>query len=129
MKLAILGSRSITDDALILKSVDKVVKELNPSCVLIGDAKGIDPTVAHYAQSHDIDIIRFLPYHLLDPTSNFDSKYFFVRTKQLINNADALLAIWNTHSKGTEYAIKYAQKLEIPVKVVKVPPKTQFVYS
>ena len=118
MRLAIIGSRSITDDAFILKTVDKHVKELNPSCILIGDAKGIDPAVAHYAQSHEIDIIRFLPYHLLDPTSNFDSKYFFVRTKQMIDNADKVLAIWDTRSKGTEYGIKYSQKRSLPVMVV-----------
>lgn len=38
----------------------------------------------------------------------------------MINNADRVLAIWNTKSKGTEYGIKYSQK-EIPVSVVKVP--------
>ena len=122
MKLAIIGSRSIEDDALVLKEIDRSVKELNPSCILMGQAQGPDPATTHYAESHNIDIIRFLPYHLLDVKANFDSKYFFIRTKQILNNADALLAIWNTYSKGTEYAIKYAQKLEIPVRVVKVPP-------
>lgn len=121
MKLAIIGSRNIVDDALVLREVDKSVKELKPSCILMGQAQGPDPAISHYAQSHDIDIVRFIPYHLLDYKANFDSKYFFIRTKQLLNNADALLAIWNTYSKGTEYAIKYAQKLEIPVRVVKVP--------
>ena len=53
--------------------------------------------------------------------TSFNSKYFFIRTKQILNNADELLAIWDTNSKGTEYAIKYAQKLGIPVKVVKIP--------
>jgi nucleoside phosphorylase len=123
MKLAIIGSRSIVDDKLVLETIDKHAKEVNPTVILMGSALGIDPTIAHYARSHDIDIVKFLPYHLIDPTVNFDSKYFFIRTKQLLNNADGLLAIWNTYSKGTEYAIKYAQKLEIPVKVVKVPLK------
>lgn len=119
MKLAIIGSRSIVDDAWTLKAVDKAVKQLKPTCILMGAARGPDAAVSHYAESHDIDLVRFLPYHLLDPIANFDSKHFFIRTKQIINNADHVLALWDTKSNGTQYAIKYAQKLEIPVNVVK----------
>jgi len=119
MKLAIIGSRSIEDDAWTLKTVDKAVKKLNPTCILIGAARGPDTAVSHYAESHDIDLVRFLPYHLLDPVANFDSKHFFIRTKQIINNADHVLALWDTKSHGTQYAIRYAQKLKIPVNVVK----------
>ena len=124
MKLGILGSRSITDDALVLKLVDKYVKELKPSCILMGAAKGPDPAISHYAQSHNIDIVRFLPYHLIDVTANFDSKYFFIRTKQIVNNSDHLLVFWDTLSKGTQYAIRYAQKIDIPVTVIKVSQST-----
>tara|TARA_R100000781_G_scaffold11374_1_gene10427 strand:+ start:2093 stop:2467 length:375 start_codon:yes stop_codon:yes gene_type:complete len=123
MKLAIIGSRSITDDAFVLKTVNNYVMDNMPSVILKGDGKGIDPAVNHFAKAHEIDIVNFLPHHLLDASTSFSSKYFFIRTKQLLNNADELLAIWDTKSKGTEYAIKYAQKLELPVKVVKLPPK------
>ena len=119
MKLAIVGSRSIEDDAWTLRTVDKAVKELKPTCILMGAARGPDAAISHYAESHDIDLVRFLPYHLLDPVANFDSKHFFIRTKQIINNADHVLALWDTKSSGTQYAIRYAQKLEIPVNVVK----------
>jgi len=119
MKLAILGSRSIVDDAWSLKAVDKIVTELSPTCILMGSAKGPDPVISHYAQSHDIDIVRFLPYHLVDPTANFNSKYFFIRTKQIVNNADHLLALWDTKSHGTQYAIRYAQKIGVNVTVNK----------
>jgi hypothetical protein len=121
MKLAIIGSRSITDSVTVLKAVDEYVNELKPSVILMGAAKGIDPVVAHYAKSHQIDIVEFVPYHLIDSTVPFDSKYFFIRTKQLLNNADVLLAFWDKQSKGTEYAIKYAQKLELEVHVIKLP--------
>ena len=77
MKLAIIGSRSIEDNAWTLKTVDKAVKELNPTCILMGAARGPDNAVSHYAESHDIDLVRFLPYHLLDPVANFDSKHFW----------------------------------------------------
>ena len=121
MKLAIIGSRSITDDARVLKTIHNYCVDNIPSVILKSAGKGIDPTIQHYAKANEIDIVNFLPYHLQDGQASFNSKYFFVRTKQILNNADELLALWDTHSKGTEYAIKYAQKLGIPVKVVKIP--------
>ena len=121
MRLAIIGSRSITDDARVLKTIHNYCVDNMPSVILKSAGKGIDPTIEHYANANKIDTVNFLPYHLQDGQANFNSKYFFVRTKQILNNADELLALWDTHSKGTEYAIKYAQKLGIPVKVVKIP--------
>jgi hypothetical protein len=121
MKLAIIGSRSITDDVKVLKTIHNYCIDNMPSVILKSAGKGIDPTIEHYANANEIDTVNFLPYHLQDGQASFNSKYFFVRTKQILNNADELLALWDTHSKGTEYAIKYAQKLGIPVKVVKIP--------
>ena len=119
MKLAIVGSRSIEDNAWVLKAVDKIVTQLDPSCILMGSAKGPDVVINHYAQSHDIEVVKFLPYHLVDPAADFDSKHFFIRTKQIVNNADHLLALWDTQSNGTQYAIRYAQKIGIDVTVIK----------
>ena len=121
MKLAIIGSRSITDDARVLKTIHNYIVDNKPSVILKSAGRGIDPAIDHFAKANEIDTVNFVPYHLLDTQANFSSKYFFVRTKQILNNADELLAIWDTKSKGTEYAIKYAQKLGIPVKVVKIP--------
>ena len=121
MKLAIIGSRSITNDVMVLKTIHNYCVDNMPSVILKSAGKGIDPTIEHYANANEIDTVNFLPYHLQDGQASFNSKYFFIRTKQILNNADELLALWDTKSKGTEYAIKYAQKLGIPVKVVKIP--------
>tara|TARA_R110001592_G_scaffold50379_7_gene155921 strand:+ start:752 stop:1132 length:381 start_codon:yes stop_codon:yes gene_type:complete len=122
MKLGIIGSRSITNDAFVLKTIHNYCVDNRPSVILKSSARGIDPAVGHFAKANQIDTVNFLPYHLLDVNTNFDSKHFFIRTKQIVNNSDEVLIIWDTLSKGTEYAIKYAQKLKIPVKVVKLPP-------
>jgi len=123
MKVCIIGSRSIDKAEDVLPIIDKFVKEntTGTPIFLLGSAKGVDPLSKKYAELHGIDVVSFLPYHLIDPTAEFDSKYFFVRTKQMIDNADRVLAIWDTKSKGTEYAIKYSQKKNLPVMVVKVP--------
>ena len=123
MKLAIIGSRSIIDDVKVLKTIHNYCIDNMPRVILKSSGKGIDPIIQHYAKANEIDTVNFLPYHLIDAQANFNSKYFFIRTKQIINNADELLVLWDTKSKGTEYAIKYAQKLGIPVKVVKILSK------
>jgi hypothetical protein len=123
MKVCVVGSRSLDSADKVLPIIDKFIKELPSSSVtfLIGSAKGVDPLCKHYAHSYGHDVVEFLPYHLLDSSVEFDSKYFFIRTKQMIDNADRVLAIWDTKSKGTHYAIKYTQKLEKPIMIIKVP--------
>ena len=121
MKIAIIGSRSIKDPK-VLDVIDKylsvyVGKNLT---LLMGDAKGVDELTQHYADAHNLDVVKFLPYHLLDNKTEFDSRHFFIRTKQLVDNADRVLAIWDTKSNGTEYAIKYAQKQGKPTTIVKL---------
>lgn len=123
MKVCIVGSRSLDTPDKVLPIIDKFVRELGTQQVtfLIGSAKGVDPLSKHYADAHGIDVVEFIPYHLIDKTVEFDTKYFFIRTKQMIDNADKVLAIWDTKSKGTHYAIKYSQKINKPVMVIKVP--------
>jgi hypothetical protein len=123
MKVAIVGSRSLDRAEIIFPIIHKFVEDYKdtPICFLIGSAKGVDPLAKKFAVTRGIDIVEFLPYHLIDPTAEFDSKYFFVRTKQMIDNADKVLAIWDTRSKGTHYAIKYSQKQRLSVTVVKCP--------
>ena len=102
MKLAIIGSRSITNDVKVLQTIHNYIVDNKPSVILKSAGLGIDPTIDHYAKANSIDTVNFLPYHLQDAQASFNSKYFFVRTKQILNNADELLAIWDTSSKDTK---------------------------
>ena len=123
MKVCILCSRSIDKAEVVFPAIDRFIKEHGTGTLtfLLGSAKGVDPLTKKYAEARGIDVVEFLPYHLIDPTVDFNSKYFFLRTKQMIDNADRVLAIWDTKSKGTEYGIKYSQKKNLPVMVVKCP--------
>ena len=121
MKLCIIGSRSIDKAELVFPAIEKFIKDHTTGKVTIisGGAKGVDQLSKKYAETNKIDFVEFLPYHLLDKVS-FSSKYFFIRNKQMIDNADKVLVFWDGKSKGTEYGIKYSQKLGIPVMVLKV---------
>ena len=123
MKVCIIGSRSLDKAEVVVPIIDKFFKDhtTKPQVIISGGAKGVDQMSELYAEQNGLDFVQILPYHLLDTTAEFNSKYFFIRTKQMISNADKVLAIWDTKSKGTEYGIKLAQKLDIPVMVVKIP--------
>jgi len=76
MKIAIIGSRSITDDAKVLQTIHNYIIDNKPSVILKSAGKGIDPAIDHFAKANKIDTINFVPYHLLDTQANFNSKYF-----------------------------------------------------
>ena len=123
MKICIIGSRSIDKAAFVIPILDRFMKDhvVGTPVILSGGAKGVDQITKSYARANNINLVEFLPYHLIDNRTPFSSKYFFLRNKQMIDNADKVLIIWDTRSKGTEYGIKYAQKIKIPVMVIKSP--------
>ena len=123
MKICIIGSRSIDKAAFVIPILDRFMKDhvVGTPVILSGGAKGVDQITKSYAKANNINLVEFLPYHLIDNRTPFSSKYFFLRNKQMIDNADKVLIIWDTRSKGTEYGIKYAQKIKIPVMVIKSP--------
>lgn len=120
MKLCIIGSRSIDKAEFVFPVIEKFIKDHTTGKITIiaGGAKGVDQLAKTYAVTHGLDFVEFLPYHLLDNVP-FSSKYFFIRNKQMIDNADKVLVFWDGKSKGTEYGIKYSQKIAIPVMVIK----------
>lgn len=123
MKICIIGSRSIDKAEFVIPILDRFMKDhvVGTPVILSGGAKGVDQITKSYAKANNINLVEFLPYHLIDNRTPFSSKYFFLRNKQMIDNADKVLIIWDTRSKGTEYGIKYAQKIKVPVMVIKSP--------
>jgi hypothetical protein len=123
MKVCIIGSRSLDKAENIFPIIDTFIKDHTNGkiTILSGGAKGVDQLSRKYSEANGIDFVEFLPYHLLDNVP-FSSKYFFIRNKQMIDNADKILIIWDGKSKGTEYGIKYSQKKNKPVMIIKQIP-------
>ena len=109
MKLLIVGSRNIKDFDLspyIPTGVDTVIS---------GGADGIDCLAEQYADSHRLSKYIVRPRYDL-----YGRAAALKRNEQMVDMADAVLAIWDGYSKGTHHTLKYAKKMNKPISLVQV---------
>jgi len=107
MKLAIIGSRSITS-----LNLDDYIKE-KPDVVVSGGAKGIDTIAWGWAIDNHIEIIVHRPDY------NKHGRGAPLRRNDLIiRDADKVLAFWDGVSHGTKYVIDKARKQGKEVEVI-----------
>ena len=99
MKIAIIGSRSITDADIgkYVSAGDEIVS---------GGATGIDTLAAEYAKINGLKLTVFLPEY-----EKYGRAAPIVRNKQIVDYADKVIALWNGSSRGTLSVIKYAEKI------------------
>lgn len=128
MRVGIIGSNSVTNKEEVNKIINAFIyskKDETDSLVILGTGgKGVANFVKEWCEDSQTDFVEFLPYHLVDNKVDFSSKFFFIRNKQIIDNSDEVLVIWNGDCKDVEYGIKYSQKKNLPIKVIKVPKST-----
>ena len=109
MKLLIVGSRSIKDFDLspyISENVDTVIS---------GGADGVDSLAEQYADAH-----RLSKYILRPSYTLYGRAAPLKRNEKMVELADEILIIWDGCSKGTQYTLKYAEKLNKPLTLVTV---------
>jgi len=112
MRLAVVGSRSIDDEVFVLTMMKAVAgdEDIKTLTIISGGARGIDQTAQSICNKYGIDFILFKPYHLIDNSVEYTPRHFFTRNKQIVDNADKVLVLWDGKSKGSEHVIKYATK-------------------
>jgi hypothetical protein len=102
MKLAVIGSQTFTDYPLLLAKV----KELNPSLIVSGGAKGADKLGERAADELNIPKLIFLP-----DWEKYGKAAGFIRNRDIVANAEVVLAFWDGASKGTKNSLDLARKL------------------
>ena len=100
MKLAIIGSRGITDIDLSALVGDEVTE------IVSGGAKGIDSLAAEYAEQNQIKLTVFLPDY-----KKFGRGAPIKRNYEIVDYSDEVLAIWDGVSRGTKSVIDYCKKV------------------
>lgn len=114
MRVIIAGSRNIPFDHGIFW-IGKAIEESGfmPTEVLSGTARGVDHAGETWAQLRDIPVRRFPA-----DWNAYGKIAGRARNLKMAENADALIAIWNGVSTGTEHMIETAKRCKLKVFVL-----------
>ena len=112
MRLAIVGSRKIKDIDL-----REFLRDMNeqPDVIISGGANGIDTLAAEYAVKNGIELIVIRPDY-----DKYGRAATHIRNRQIVEQSDAVLALWDGESRGTLSTINSAKSLRKEIKVVKI---------
>lgn len=105
MKVAVVGSRSLN------VNVGKYIPE-ETDLIISGGAKGIDTLAEKFADSKGIKKLIIKPNY-----EKYGRAAPHIRNRDIVNNADLVIALWDGKSKGTMNTVEYAQKCGKKVKL------------
>lgn len=116
IRLAIVGSRSITDEALV-ERIFNVFKFMfgEPKEIISGGAKGPDSFGENWAKKNNIPIKVFKA-----EWEKYGKSAGFRRNEDIIANCDVCLAIWDGKSHGTMNDFDWCKKYNKEVLVFKM---------
>ena len=112
-KIAIIGSRDFKNKHLLNEHMQKIKELYEIECIISGGAKGADTLGVQWAHKNTIPAMVFVP-----DFKKHKRAYHF-RNRQIVREADIIIAFWNAHSTGTKYTIDFAKTLEKEVIIIK----------
>jgi hypothetical protein len=116
MNIAIVGSREFNDYEYLSQQVVNLIIKNNydktPIKIVSGGARGTDKLAEKFAEAHNLDKLVFLAQW-----STLGKKAGYMRNKEIVENADALIAFWKDQSAGTKHSIDLAHRKGIPTHV------------
>lgn len=111
-RVIIAGGRDFDDYELLRKSCDICFRNKKPYAIICGEARGADKLGKRYAEEHSIEVFSFVPEWDL-----FGKAAGYIRNEEMAQNADALVAFWDGHSRGTRHMIETAQRYGLKIRV------------
>ena len=114
MNVAVIGSRDFNDYESLSRILNALLHK-HGSCVIIisGGARGADSLAIRFCKENSVKYIEYLPDWSIGKHAGF------LRNKDIIDNADAVIAFWNGKSKGTLHSLQLARQQNKPVKLVR----------
>ncbi len=109
----VAGSRSISDKEIVENAINVAPFEISE--LVSGNANGVDKLGEEWANENGVDVERF-------PVTQSDynekgKKAPLDRNEDMVEYADALIAVWDGNSNGTKHIIEYANREGIVVYV------------
>ncbi len=107
MKVIIAGSRQIEDYCSVKNAIE--LSQFYVSEVVSGCARGVDKVGEYWARKHNIPIKRFPANWSLGKQAGI------IRNIEMAHYADALVAVWDSQSRGTKHMIECAKRKGLKV--------------
>lgn len=108
MKVIIAGSRGIEDWRVVVDAIKESGFEVTE--VVSGGARGVDRIGESYAMSNNLPIARFRP-----DWKEYGKSAGVRRNEEMACYAEALIAVWDGMSRGTEDMISRARRVGLKV--------------
>lgn len=105
MIIAVSGSRTIVEYKVIKEVLDLVHAEFPVTLLLHGGAKGVDLLACQWAKASAIASLEYKA-----DWDKHGKAAGVIRSREMIDGADILVAVWDGRSNGTKHAIDYAQR-------------------
>ena len=115
MRVIIAGSRTITDYTTLELAI--INSGFTITEVVSGTARGVDQLGEFWAKCNNIPVKQFPA----DWKGKYGKSAGMMRNNQMAEYADALIALWDGKSRGTEQMIRKARSLRRHVYVMEVP--------
>ena len=113
VKVIVAGSRSIADIKVVTQAIEESGFEVDE--VVSGTARGVDTIGEEWAKSKGIPVKKFPA-----DWNGLGKRAGFVRNAEMADYADALVAVWDGKSRGTENMIEQAKKKGLKVYVKEI---------
>lgn len=102
MKVLLCGSRTIDDPAVVSRAVEQ--SGIRPTQIISGGARGVDRLAGEYAAAKGIEFIEYLA-----EWGKYGKRAGFLRNYVMVGATDAVIAVWDGTSSGTQHSIEYAR--------------------
>ena len=115
MKIAIIGSRNYTDYKKLESVLDEFFSNIENFSIISGGAHGVDTLAKIWSQKNNIKYKEIKPDYL-----RYKRAAPLIRNKDIVFEADNIIAFWDGKSRGTKFTIDYAKKINKKVIIIDV---------
>ena len=130
MRVAVVGSRKFDDYDMMKSYLDKLHSMRKIELIVSGGASGADSFAVHWAKSNSVEyLVHEAKWDdLTHPDARikvnsrgkkYDANAGFRRNRDIVNDAQVVLAFWDGNSPGTKDSIDYARSINKPIRVIR----------